>query len=464
MSIQSWLLSLIVVGMLSVSLPGLARPAGQLRPQPTQAQASLIDPDKLGVVVRDPWYEFGTNPQYPGAANQAAQERMGQILAAAGARWVRIEFIVQQNAGSFEQQIARNDFFINDVAPRYGLKVLGLLAFRLIDVDPRDPSERGLISNQFLPESQTPYGGGVNQYMDEWLDRALLIVNRYQQRVAAYEVFNEPNRLPVIGIFGGGEGIAPERVATLHTKLYRCFKQNQCAQMSPDPTWRAQVQLLIGGLHPRGSDRIVGSTSVVSPTTRPVNDRDYLAALYLSPAFASYRTSFGGSPADGIGYHPYPAEILVGLQSVEAEADRVTGRLDELRTRLRSALAVTDTVAAETPFWVTEIGYNAAYVDQNLVGQAEFLRTVFTRLAARNDIARIFWFKYEDFPPSSGANAQRWGLVHIPFSEGTAGQACPGGACYRVSGEPDHYRAAFYTMRELAGLPVTRLALPLIMR
>lgn len=451
MSIDLRLPLLLALLALLAGLPGPAARA-QTSPAQTPTTPALGDPDLLGVVIRDPWYEFGSDPRYPGQPNYEAQERMGQILAEAGVRWVRLEFIVQQGAGSFSEQLARNDYFINEVAPRHGLKVLGLLAFRLVDVDPRDTSERGLISNAFLPSS--PYGGGVNQYMQDWLDRALEIVTRYQGKVAAYEVFNEPNRLAVIGNFAGAEGIAPERLARLHTKLYRCFKSNACAQTSADPSWRAGVKLLLGGLHPRGSDRLVG------PTGPAMSDRDYLAALFTSDAFREYRSNNGALPVDGIGYHPYPAEIVTTLAAVDDEVARINGRLDEVRARLRTALAASDPAAAELPFWITEIGYNAGYPGQSVAGQTAFLRSVYTTLAARGDVASVFWFKYEDFPPGGGSGAQRWGLVRIPFTENDP--RCPGRACYAASGQPEFRRQTFWVMRELAGLSVYRVALPLV--
>ncbi len=445
----------LFAALLALVLLGLAAPAPALVAAPASQQAP-ISPDQIGVVIRDPWYEFGVNPRYPGQPNFEAQERMAAVLADAGVRWVRLEFIVQEGFGSFEEQIARNDYFINEVAPRHGLKVLGLLAFRLVDVDPRDTTERGLLYNQFLASS--PYGGGVNQYMQNWLDRALLIAERYQGKVAAYEVFNEPNRLAVVpNKYGGGEGVAPERVARLHTKLYRCFKRNECAQTSPDPSWRAGVKLLLAGLHPRGSDKLVG----VTPTQLNVTDRDYLAALYTSDAFSDYRSSYGAFPVDGIGYHPYPAEIVTTLAAVDDEVARIDGRLDEVRARLRTTLQAIDPAAAELPFWITEIGYNAAYVGQSVAGQTAFLRAVYTTLAGRGDVAAVFWFKYEDFPPAGGRDAQRWGIVRIPFSESNS---CPGGACYATSGEPDLRRPAFWALRELAGLPTYRVALPAVLR
>ena len=93
-----------------------------------------------------------------------------------------------------------------------------------------------------------------------------------------------------------------------------------------------------------------------------------------------------------------------------------------------------------------------------------FLRDVYTSLAARRicngqpEVARVFWFKYEDFPPADGTNAQRWGIVTIPFVEDTQ---CPGGACYEPNGTPSSRRATFLMYRELAGLPVHHTFLPL---
>ncbi|NTU79640.1 MAG: hypothetical protein HGA45_09585 [Chloroflexales bacterium] len=442
----------LIAALLFVLIPSLPPPVAA-----APAQQAAVSPDIIGIVARDPWYEYGTNPRYPGQPNYEAQDRMGRILAEAGARWVRIELIVQEGAGSFEEQIARNDYFIDEVAPHYGLKVMGLLAFRLVDVDPRDSGAGGLLSDMYYKPEETAYGGGVNQYMQRWLERALWIMNRYQGRVSAYEVLNEPNRMPVVaGSFPGGEGIAPARIATLHTKLYRCFKQNQCAHTVADPTWRAGIKLVLGGLHPRGSDRLVG------PSGGPMSDRDYLAALYTSSAFSTYRTTYGAFPIDGLGYHPYPAEIVTTLAAVDGEVARISARLDDLRARLRAALQTTDPAAADLPFWITEIGYNAAYPGQSVAGQTAFLRAIFTMLAARPDVATAFWFKYEDFPPGSGPGAQRWGLVQIPFSEGDP--RCPGQTCYAPSGEPASRRPGFWALRELAGLPTYRLLLPIVTR
>lgn len=443
---------LAIALLLIVAAPAGAAPEA---PAPVAPAAATVPPELIGMVVRDPWYDFGTAPGQPGEPNRAAQDRMGQILAEAGVRWVRVEFIVRAGAGTWQEQVQRNDYFIDEVAPRHGIKVMGLLGFALVDIDPRD-RQNGLVAKTGVDPL---YGGGVNPWMRDWLERALYVAQRYRDRVGAYEVLNEQNRLPVVpGAFPGGEGVDPALTARLHTKLYRCLKQSQCGTAEPDPSWRAGVKLVLGGLHPRGSSSIVRAEAADGP---PMSDRAYLGALYTSAEFASYRSSYGALPVDGLGYHPYPAEIVAGVADVASEVARMGVRLGEVRAKLRETLAATDPAAAEVPFWITEVGYNAGYMAQTSAGQTAFLRATFAALAARGDVATIFWFKYEDFPPATGPDAQRWGIVQIPF---TLDSRCPGGACYEPSGEPALRRGAFFALRELAGLPVEHTALPLVRR
>jgi hypothetical protein len=374
---------------------------------------------------------------------------MGQILEEAGVRWVRIEFFVEgDDAAALDRTFARYDFFINEVAPRHGLKVLGLLSFGLVGAGPLDPNN-GII---VLPP-QTPdpiYGGGVNPYIKLWLDRALGIANHYTDKVAAYEVLNEQNRLPSPDPAIAGKAVPASLAARLHTKFYRQIKASDSAP------WRSLVKVIVGGLHPKGTLE-KGQAGYIS-------DADYLRQLYgyntkvvpplpvAGEPFQEYLIKYGQYPLDGLGYHPYPEEIRLSLQ---ADADMIDGRL----TAIRSVLAEVQDPARR--YWITEIGYNSAFKQQDEAGQAAFLRTVYTGLANRGDVDAIFWFKYEDFPPASGPNAQRWGIVSIPFS---VSATCPGGACYDIGGEPSARRLAYFTYRELAGLPVYRLSMPIVFR
>jgi hypothetical protein len=370
---------------------------------------------------------------------------MGAILEETGVRWVRLEFFVEgDDAAALQRSFARYDYFINEVAPRHNLKVLGLLSFGVIrSVTPLDPND-GITAGPFATDPD--YGGGVNAYIKTWLDRALGIANHYQGAVAAYEVLNEQNRLPP-----NGDAVPASIAARLHTKFYRLLKFPK----APDgAAWRASVQVIVGGLHPKGTLE-KGQAGYLS-------DADYLRQLYgynpktglpvSGEPFTDYLTSYGSYPLDGLGYHPYPEEIRLSLQ---ADADLIDTRLTDIRAVLAQ---VGD---AGRLYWITEIGYNAGFKQQSATGQAAFLRAVYTGLASRGDVAHIFWFKYEDFPPASGPSAQRWGVVAIPF---TTSAVCPGGACYAISGEPSTRRPAFFVYRELAGLQNNPLRLPVVMR
>ena len=384
-----------------------------------------------GLVIRDPWYDWNTNPAFPNQSNRAFQDRMGDLLADLGVKWVRFEFHVEGD--DVEGQIGRYDYFVNEVAPRHGIAVLALLGFGL--VRNRDPREL----NQTLITSDPIYGGGVNTFMHAWLDRARFVVRRYGGRIGAYEILNEHNRLPPNGTPGtGGDAIRPEMAARLHTKFYRFFRQVD--RQGPGEEWRDAVRIITGGLHPAGTGTF----------RRPgyVSDIDYLKQLYTSAAFAGYAQTNGHFPLEGVGFHPYPVEICLSLgrraglvDCVADDAGLISQRLDQVRA------ALAQIGQGQMPFWITEIGCNAGYARKTEAGQAQFLADVMGMLAQRTDVAQSFWFKYEDFPPADGPDAQRWGVVHIPF---VAPGDHPGGANYDPNGIPSQVRSAYGAFQAVA--------------
>jgi hypothetical protein len=457
--VSAFLLSLVIV---MGALPASAAPSVGGIPQRSQAaraaQPGANNPDFMGMVIRDPWYDFGTNPAFPGQPNQAFQDTMGATLAAMGARWVRLDFhivvpladVTVDQSQAIDAEIAKNDYFINVVAPRHNLKVLALLSFDLLQAT--DAHEL----NSTVSET-SPFGGGVNRYMHAWLTRALRIADRYRDKIAAYEVLNEQNRLPRYLPNGPvGDAIKPEIVGRLLTKFYRFCK-------NIDPTDQnhgcaPETKIILGGLHPRGSSDPAQEHKIV------MTDAQYLGAIYAdASSFGAFKAAHGFYPLDGIGYHPYPQEIK--LSPNDALVDRGLARMR----------AVLNGVDPAQQFWITEVGYNVGFdVDgprgptpqQTDAGQIAFMRDVYDSLARRvlpsgqPEIANVFWFKYEDFPPATGASANRWGVVRIPFTAGT----CPGGACYAMNGTPALYRGSYLAYRELAGIPPARLFMPLAAR
>jgi len=430
----------IVIVLLGIvaALPAAAAPQAD--------PPGAIDPEFMGMVIRDPWYDFGTMPGAPNQPNQAFQDTMGDNLEDIGVRWVRLDFHIPGGYDISEAQvdaeIAKNDYFINEVAPDHDLKVLALLSFDLLQA-----SDAHLLNTGAFTET-SKFGGGVNKYMHAWLTRALRIADRYRDKIAGYEVLNEENRLPRYGDTGpAGDAIQPEITGRLLTKFYRFCK-------NIDPTNEnhgcdAGTKIILGGIHPRGTG---GSTITMT-------DAEYLTKIYNDPnSFGDFKTRQGFYPVDGIGYHPYPQEIRLSPNNVD---------VDRGIARMRAAL---NNVDPNQQFWVTEVGYNVGFdpdgpknpqPQQTEAGQAAFMTDVYTSLFQRQlansqrEIANVFWFKYEDFPPASGANAQQWGVVRIPFVEGGSvnGIPCPGGACYDTYGQPLFLRQSYTKYRELAGLP-----------
>lgn len=427
-------IALIVLAAILVYVGMLSRPPAYPPPP--------FDGAVRGMVIRDPWYDFGTAPDQPDQPNRAAQDRMGAMLAQMGVQWVRLEFHIEGSDLDAAAQIARNDYFIREVAPRYRLKVLGLLGYGL--VRGQDPRILGTTS----AENDPIYGSGIDNPKRIWLNRARQIVARYQGEVAAYQVLNEPNRITP----NWNETLPAAEVARLHTTFYRFFRHHDRA-VAEEQAWRDRVPIILGGLQPAGTGQINAFGFLA--------DTYYLRQLYASDAFVQYHRQYGRFPLDGLGYHPYPVEVAVSLPPTatppgtssqttldnqpdpQRDLELMLKRLDEVRQVL------TEVGDSAQPLWITELGYNAGFANQDAASQAEFLRLVYTRLAARDDVARIFWFKYEDFPPATGPDAQNWGTVIIPFA---AAAPCPGGACYDVRGRPTLLRPAFWVYRDLAGV------------
>src|SRR5829696_1710129 len=166
----------------TAALPAGAAPRAQAAPA---IAPGLSNPDFMGMVIRDPWYDFGTNPAFPNQPNQAFQDTMGAALAGMGVRWVRLDFHIVvpladvnvDQTAAINAEIAKNDYFINKVAPRHNLKVLALLSFDLLQA-----TDAHLLNTGPFTET-SKFGGGVNKYMHAWLTRALHIADSYRDKI-----------------------------------------------------------------------------------------------------------------------------------------------------------------------------------------------------------------------------------------------------------------------------------------
>lgn len=425
----------------SLSLSGAQRTAAQEPDAPNELGRS----DFVGMAIRDPYYEWGSDSALPDQPNRAFQDQMGVLLERAGVTWVRFEFHVR--SADIDAELAKHDYFINEVAPRHGLKVLALLAFDLVpgrtmwELNCTKIDEPGRC---VLKSSETKYGGGVNHYMNDWLDHALRIADRYGASIAAYEVLNEENRLPPSGL-----GIAPTMTGRLLTKFYRFCHGIESGEAAHGCD---TAKIILGGIHPRGT------SDTKKPSTIAQTDAQYLTSIYTDTAsFAGFKSNPAHPyyPLDGVAYHPYPEEIRLSPNQAQ---------VDKGMERMRAVLNQYD---ALQQFWITEIGYNVAFYRNTERDLEPFVRDVFSSLAARElpgglpEVANTFWFKYEDFAPADGKDAQKWGMVRIPFQ---ADATRPDGTRYSATGLPIMVRGTYTVLRELTGMPADppRVFLPLL--
>ncbi len=375
----------------------------------------------FGMVARDPYYEFDTDPvHYPGTLNRTALEREATEMAAMGVRWVRMEFWA--NGEGFNW--ARYDAFINDIAPRHGLKILALLNAGIVNYE-------GASVNPAATNDPPDQNNGTNHYIRVFRDRAREIAQHYGAAISAYEVVNEPNINWELWNATGlhTAEIRPERYAMLITEVYRAIKP-----LAPS------AQVLIGGM-------LLGPP----PNDETHDELDWLYQLYIAPPVQGYQASgdparpgWNSVPWDGVGLHPYWVSAEKFQQLLRVLAQKLRDRGDN-----------------RSQVWVTEIGKTARPnpVDQfpsaEEQAQADFVTGVYRAVLddpdLRRDVHTVFWFKYEDFPAPNPSVP--YGLVRL--EETSAGYAVSGAVAVHKQG----YRA-YQALARPGGLPESRMAPP----
>ena len=417
---RSFLWRLLQAGtVLSLLLSGLAaRPAAQAAPPPAGTGQPAANGDLFGMVARDPYYEYNSDPvHFPNAANRVALERQAAELEEMGVRWVRMEFWAD---GDFNWD--RYDAFVNDIAPRHHLKILALL-------------NAGIMSYQSSPVDPTRFNDpadqqdGSNHYIRVFRWRAQQVAQHYGAAIGAYEIVNEPNINYELWNATGlrTAEIKPERYATLLTMTYRNIKA-----IAPD------AQVLVGGM-------LLGPP----PNDKSHDELDWLYQLYQAPAVQAYQASGDGAqpgwnsvPWDGVGLHPY-----------WVDADKFQSLVRVMAQKLR------DRGDTRSQIWVTEVGQEAkpALASQPPSDaeqkQADFLSSVYHAVldddAVRQVVHTVFWFKYEDFPaPNPTAS---FGVVRL--AESSSG--------YDPTGAVAVHKLAYHAYEALArpgGLPESRLS------
>ncbi|HST06001.1 MAG TPA: hypothetical protein VLQ48_14880 [Chloroflexia bacterium] len=351
------------------------------------------DADLFGMVIRDPFYEFNTDPvNYPMAANKGALEQMAKELSAAGVRWIRMEFFADYDGTVPPGEInwSKYDWFISELAPKYGFKVLALLNVGLVSY--KGATVRTVAFNDPPDEAGADPTDGTNHFIRVFRDRAASVAAHYGTAISAYEIINEPNiswDLWLDSQWGEAE-IKSERYSCLITTAYESIK-------TEDP----HAEILTGGM-------VIGSP----PEGQNRNQFDYLYELYTSTWVAKYKAEGNASkpgwnvvPWDGVALHPYYTDVTTLFILLNEFTQKMHDRGD-----------------FKSKLWLTEIGAPADPPSspndppsQAEIDQAYYLNAIYSGILNNTDlrsaVAHVFWFKYEDFVP--GNYTHNYGVVRL---------------------------------------------------
>src|SRR5690606_14339669 len=170
-------------------------------------QTGRNDPGFYGIVAMDPWYTWNTDTdQFPNDVNRTFLERMAADISNMGATWIRMEVHADRRGpgeGPGPIDWAKYDWFLNEVAPKYGLKVLVVAGSGIIGAGDPDWT--------FSHINEPMVDGGSNRYIGLYVERVREFTQRYSGKIHAVELLNEPNAsvIPSVATEGKQKAVVP---------------------------------------------------------------------------------------------------------------------------------------------------------------------------------------------------------------------------------------------------------------
>ena len=245
----------------------------------------------------------------------------------------------------------------------------------------------GLFSNETVSGGQAawnadPDGDGVNSYVDNFADTALLLVDRYKDDIKQYEIWNEPNAwtnpyYQSDPLNAGGTYILPRVYAEMLSQTYRHL--NTGGQTLLDDY---NISFATGGLL---AHDIGGSFSTAMPYFQQVYDRDAVWSSFQADTGIPY-------PWDDFGYHFY---ISQGGPASQAQ-------LGSYFNAVRSTKAANGDLS---DIVVTEFGWQTVGSNTEQL-QRDNMATAYDYLEGQSDVSGTYWYQWVD----DGTGA--WGIVH----------------------------------------------------
>lgn len=278
------------------------------------------------------------------------------LMRAAGAGWVRINLRLGAayrdwtTPGASGRTALAAYGEVIDTARALGLQVLALLSNETVHGT----------QEQWIENSAEEAGGsGDNPFLRAFAALAARLAEQWRGRVAAWEVWNEPDAWTQRSGSRprGGTFLYPSNLAWLLRRTGEAL--------------RGAGEVISGGLfaHDIGGSRSTGAA--------------YLrAALEAGRRWAGWQEA----PFDGLGYHLYID------QARPASAGKVEGYLRDLR----AAYLACEGQCGEVPIHVTEFGWRSDALGEEV--QAQNLEVACAAFRRSGLVARAYWAAVQDIP------------------------------------------------------------------
>ena len=297
-------------------------------------------------------------------------DAIDELDAELGAGWVRLAVSwrdLEPTPGVYsEAQLANLDYLTGELSAR-GIQLLATICYT-----PRWASDQSFWDS--------PPGGHATGYqsfypiddaaLDDFGRTAEFLAARYAGRIAAYEVWNEPNLWPYLY----PQRTDDDRWFAAHTYL-KMLKAWSAGIRRGDPN----ALVVAGGTAPLGRDDVC--------RTSPQSFARYLRSQGAAEYFDAYS------------HHPYtPGGTTNKAPDRPPNDTKTTVTLYNLRTLLD--------VFPGKPFYLTEYGYNTSAsrdfggMTVTKVQQAAWLRKAYLYAGRYSQVKALFWYLVQDAKPS----------------------------------------------------------------
>ncbi|GAB4185861.1 MAG: hypothetical protein Kow00105_00270 [Phycisphaeraceae bacterium] len=295
-------------------------------------------------------------------------QQKANAIAATGTNALRVNFRLDGNPTWNASLLSQYDQIIAN-ATNAGLEVLGLW------------SNETVYAGQDI-WNDDPTGTGLNSYVNDFAQNALLLADRYKDTIKVWEVTNEPNAWATADPayndprFVGGTYILPSVYANILAETYKQLNFYNGRRLLDD----YNIRLMTGGLL---AHDIGGSFSTAMPYMQQVFDQDHVWNAFQNDTGRAY-------PWDLFGYHFYISQgSLVP-----------TSQLQSYFNNVRATQAAN---GDPSDIVVTEWGWQTVGTNTQEL-QRDNMATAYDFMEAQLYIDSTYWYQWIDEP------AGNWGI------------------------------------------------------